>query len=161
MGKMGIPNKESFVCLCLADRDICAWGVSDGWVWAGEWPRSLARAYSCIAVALSFVRDSSAISCAGAWCRKSYGPLSKAGLDGRDSLVRAYEFLQPTEITLLTDRRVTKPYGLEGRDSGEPGRNRFTQDAVESDVTGKCSFEVQAGDALTIETPGGGGYGTP
>jgi N-methylhydantoinase B len=80
---------------------------------------------------------------------------------GGDGLVRTYEFLQPAEITLLSDRRVTRPYGLEGGEPGQPGSNRVRQKGVETEVPGKCSFPVGAGDSLTIETPGGGGFGKP
>ena len=80
---------------------------------------------------------------------------------GGDGLVRTYEFLQPAEITLLSDRRVTGPYGLEGGEPGKPGSNRVRQKGGEKSVPGKCSFVVEAGDYLTIETPGGGGLGKP
>jgi len=80
---------------------------------------------------------------------------------GGDGLVRSYEFLQPAEITLLSDRRVTRPYGLEGGEPGQPGTNRVGKNSVEKEVPGKCSFPVEAGDALTIKTPGGGGFGKP
>ena len=79
---------------------------------------------------------------------------------GGDGLVRDYEFLQPAEITLLSDRRVIHPYGLEGGAPGQTGRNRLRQNGVEKDLAGKCSFSVSGGDSLIIETPGGGGYGT-
>jgi N-methylhydantoinase B len=79
---------------------------------------------------------------------------------GGEGIVRTYEFLQPAEVTLLSDRRVTKPYGLEGGAPGQPGRNRLTKNGGKLDVTGKCSFSVEAGDILSIETPGGGGYGS-
>jgi N-methylhydantoinase B/oxoprolinase/acetone carboxylase alpha subunit len=75
--------------------------------------------------------------------------------------VRAYTFLQPAEVTVLSDRRVTRPYGLAGGEPGQPGCNRLKQDGVESDLPGKSTFSVNAGDELIIETPGGGGYGTP
>jgi N-methylhydantoinase B len=78
---------------------------------------------------------------------------------GGDGLVRRYEFLQPAEITVLSDRRVTKPYGLEGGEPGQPGRNGLKQNGVEKDIPGKCSIPVDAGDELSIETPGGGGFG--
>ena len=80
---------------------------------------------------------------------------------GGDGLVREYEFLQAAEVTLLSDRRVTKPYGLAGGNPGKPGRNHLSQNSVESDVTGKCSFPVKKDAVLTIETPGAGGYGNP
>ncbi|WP_447963393.1 hydantoinase B/oxoprolinase family protein [Nitrospira sp. Ecomares 2.1] len=78
---------------------------------------------------------------------------------GGEGIVRTYEFLQPAEVTLLSDRRLTKPYGLEGGAPGQPGRNSLRQNGVEKDVSGKCSFLVEAGDELTIDTPGGGGFG--
>jgi N-methylhydantoinase B len=93
-----------------------------------------------------------------------YALREKSGGAGRqrggDGLVRAYEFLQPAEVTLLSDRRVTKPYGLEGGAPGQPGRNRLKRNGNDQEVAGKCSFSVEAGDSLIIETPGGGGYGT-
>lgn len=92
-----------------------------------------------------------------------YALRERSGGEGRhrggDGLERAYEFLQAAEITLLSDRRVTQPYGLEGGDPGHPGRNRLRQNGVEKILPGKCSLSVSAGDSLVIETPGGGGYG--
>ncbi len=87
------------------------------------------------------------------------GSGGKGKHSGGDGLVRQYEFLQPAEITLLSDRRITKPYGLAGGTSGQPGTNRLTQNKVEKEVPGKCSFSVEAGNTLTMETPGGGGHG--
>lgn len=84
----------------------------------------------------------------------------KGKFQGGEGLVRTYEFLQPAEITLLSDRRVTKPYGLEGGDPGHLGRNIIKQNELENDVSGKCSIPVGKGDVLNIETPGGGGFGT-
>ncbi|TFH50918.1 MAG: hydantoinase B/oxoprolinase family protein, partial [Methanothrix sp.] len=77
---------------------------------------------------------------------------------GGEGLVREYEFLQPAEITILSDRRVIKPYGVKGGESGQLGSNVLNRHGVEKEVPGKCSFAVEAGDALIIETPGGGGY---
>jgi N-methylhydantoinase B len=78
---------------------------------------------------------------------------------GGDGIVRTYEFLQPADITLLSDRRVTKPYGLEGGESGQPGRNVLKHNGIEQDIPGKCSLSIEKNDVLTIETPGGGGFG--
>jgi len=80
---------------------------------------------------------------------------------GGDGIVRTYKFLQPAEITLLSDRRVTRPYSLEGGQPGQPGCNRVKRSGVEKDLPGKCSIPVEKDDILTIETPGGGGYGKP
>ena len=78
---------------------------------------------------------------------------------GGDGLVRKYEFLQSAEITLLSDRRITKPYGLDGGEPGDLGRNSIKQSGAEKEVPGKCSLAVKAGDEFIVETPGGGGFG--
>ncbi|HWP94137.1 MAG TPA: hydantoinase B/oxoprolinase family protein [Gammaproteobacteria bacterium] len=79
-----------------------------------------------------------------------------AGLHrGGDGLVRAFEFLGPAEVTLLTERRRHAPWGLAGGESGAPGRNLLNGEAL----PGKVACRVAAGDVLTIETPGGGGWG--
>ena len=91
--------------------------------------------------------------------RKESGGIGRH--QGGDGLVRTYEFLQSAEITLLSDRRVTRPYGLEGGEPGHPGSNRVRHKGTEQELAGKCSFAVETGDFLTIETPGGGGFGKP
>ena len=84
--------------------------------------------------------------------RGSGGPGRFAGGDG---VCREYEFLEPLTVSLLCERRLTRPFGLAGGSSGAPGRNWHNGQAVE----GHASFAVKAGDRLRIETPGGGGYG--
>jgi N-methylhydantoinase B/oxoprolinase/acetone carboxylase alpha subunit len=88
--------------------------------------------------------------------RGSGGPGKYRGGDG---IVREIEFLAPAEVTILSDRRVSGPWGLQGGGSGAPGRNSLARDAVEMPIAGKARFEVKVGDVLRIETPGGGGWG--
>ena len=76
---------------------------------------------------------------------------------GGDGLVREFEFLEPAQATLITERRVNAPWGLAGGEDGQPGRNLLDGEELPS----KISIEVEAGQVLTIETPGGGGYGSP
>ncbi len=79
---------------------------------------------------------------------------------GGDGLVREVELLTDAEVTLLADRRKTRPYGLNGGEDGAPGRASITNAAgVEVELPGKCSRRVAAGSVLRIETPGGGGWG--
>jgi N-methylhydantoinase B len=75
---------------------------------------------------------------------------------GGDGLIREFEFLAPAQISLLTERRTQRPWGLAGGSSGKPGRNLL--DGLE--LPGKISLELEAGQRLTIETPGGGGWGS-
>jgi N-methylhydantoinase B len=74
---------------------------------------------------------------------------------GGDGLIREFGFLQPATITLLTERRRHAPWGLAGGEAGMSGRNLLNG----VPLPGKVSLGVKAGDTLTIETPGGGGWG--
>jgi len=80
---------------------------------------------------------------------------------GGEGVVREIELLGPARITLISDRRVTAPYGLQGGEAGRCGRNTLVHNGVERELPGKVSFEAAAGDGLRIETPGGGGWGKP
>ncbi len=81
---------------------------------------------------------------------------------GGDGLVRRYEFLAPVTLSILSERRTTAPYGLRGGAPGAPGRNAIRRrDGRREELGGKASAELAAGDRLSIETPGGGGYGAP
>jgi len=76
---------------------------------------------------------------------------------GGDGIVREIEFLEPAHVSLLTERRRRAPWGLAGGSPGAPGRNCLNDKLL----PGKCQFEVASGDRLSIETPGGGGWGRP
>lgn len=94
-----------------------------------------------------------------------YGYRSGSGGAGRnrggDGLVREIELLAPAQVTLLADRRRLHPWGLNGGGEGAPGRAVVTHRASgnSSELPGKCSRYLEAGDILRIETPGGGGWG--
>jgi N-methylhydantoinase B len=75
---------------------------------------------------------------------------------GGDGIVREYEFLAATQVTLLGERRVSAPWGLNGGGAGERGFNSLNGLAVAA----KASLKVKAGDRLVLATPGGGGYGS-
>jgi len=81
---------------------------------------------------------------------------------GGEGVRRVYEFLVPGDLTVISDRRVSRPYGLHGGRSGAPGRNTLRrQDGREQPLPGKASVTVGEGDKLVLETPGGGGWGRP
>jgi len=88
--------------------------------------------------------------------RDSGGPGKHVGGDG---IVREIEFLTPCDVTILSDRRARGPYGLAGGQTGKPGRNTLLRGTHRVNVAAKANFLVAAGDALCIETPGGGGWG--
>jgi N-methylhydantoinase B len=76
---------------------------------------------------------------------------------GGDGVVRRYRVLEPCTVTLLTERRRRRPAGAAGGDAGLSGRNQLN----DAPLPAKCRVELRAGDVLTIETPGGGGWGAP
>jgi N-methylhydantoinase B/oxoprolinase/acetone carboxylase alpha subunit len=78
---------------------------------------------------------------------------------GGDGVVREYEMLTDTAVTLLSDRRERGPYGVQGGAPGLQGRNTLIRDGAEEKLPGKVQINLRKGDRLKIETPGGGGYG--
>ncbi len=85
----------------------------------------------------------------------------KGKFRGGDGIVRRYLFLSPCKFSLLTERRKTAPYGLNGGRDGRKGENIFRNEKTGSRewLPGKCVREAQPGDILEIRTPGGGGWG--
>ncbi len=91
--------------------------------------------------------------------RGSGGPGQRHGGDG---VVRRLEFLRPLTVSMLSERRGPfAPFGLNGGKDGAKGRNTLERAGSTQpvDIGGKFAIEVQPGDVLTIETPGGGGFG--
>ncbi|MEP7009917.1 MAG: hydantoinase B/oxoprolinase family protein [Acidobacteriota bacterium] len=80
---------------------------------------------------------------------------------GGDGAVREIEFLAPVSLSLLTQHRVEAPYGLEGGEPGERGRQTLIRANGEREVLPpSAAREVGPGDRLLLETPGGGGFGS-
>jgi len=79
---------------------------------------------------------------------------------GGDGLIREIELLTDAQLSLLADRRVHAPYGLNGASPGALGRSILKQGDEERELPGKCSARVASGAILRIETPGGGGWGS-
>ncbi|MDX8395785.1 MAG: hydantoinase B/oxoprolinase family protein [Mariprofundaceae bacterium] len=94
---------------------------------------------------------------------RSYGIREGSGGMGKyrggDGLIREWEVLEDCHLSLLTERRTTQPYGLQGGGMGAKGRNELFRDGQWQPLKGKCTVQMQAGDRLRIETPGGGGFG--
>jgi N-methylhydantoinase B/oxoprolinase/acetone carboxylase alpha subunit len=88
------------------------------------------------------------------------GSGGRGAFSGGEGIVREYEMLTDTAVTVLSDRRRGAPYGAEGGEPGASGRNtRIRRDGREESLPGKVELRLQAGEHLRIETPGGGGYG--
>ena len=78
---------------------------------------------------------------------------------GGDGIVREVELLTDAQVTILSDRRKTQPYGLNGGDPGATGRTVLISGKNKRVLAGKDSVHANSGDRIRIETPGGGGYG--
>ncbi|MAJ61191.1 MAG: hypothetical protein CBC48_15235 [bacterium TMED88] len=80
---------------------------------------------------------------------------------GGDGLIRRYRFLAPVTMSLLAERRTVQPWGLAGGRPGRAGSDRIERHSGQVELlSGKVSEDLEAGDVLVIETPGGGGYGS-
>ena len=67
--------------------------------------------------------------------------------------------LRVAQEEAATERRLRGPYGLAGGEPGQPGENVLIRDGKEIPLPGKGTFELKAGEILSLRTPGGGGYG--
>ena len=87
----------------------------------------------------------------GVWCHITGTDLVRGG----DGVIRSYEVHEPCTVTLLTERRSRGPAGASGGHAGATGRNLLNG----APIPAKCRLELKPGDVVTIETPGGGGWG--
>ncbi|MEV6925593.1 hydantoinase B/oxoprolinase family protein [Dactylosporangium sp. NPDC051485] len=88
-----------------------------------------------------------------------------SGGDGRwrggDGAVRRIRFREPMTVSTLSGHRRVPPYGLAGGSPGALGANRVERaDGSVIPLAGCGTIDVQPGDVLVVETPGGGGYGS-
>ena len=97
---------------------------------------------------------------------KRYALRRGTGGDGKfkggDGMIRDLEFLAPARVTVLSERRKLPPPGYHGGHHGETGEKVLFRGGYEEvHLAGKETVDVEAGDVLSIRTPGGGGWGQP
>lgn len=84
---------------------------------------------------------------------------------GGDGVVREIEFLEPVQCSILSERRVHRPYGMDGGGRGKKGLNLWvttddeTGEARKVNLGGKNTVKVKRGDRIVVMTPGGGAWG--
>jgi N-methylhydantoinase B/oxoprolinase/acetone carboxylase alpha subunit len=74
------------------------------------------------------------------------------------------QVLEPATVSMITERRASRPWGLAGGGPGAPGENWLWPGADESrriPLGDKVTIELAPGDAVCLLTPGGGGWGAP
>jgi N-methylhydantoinase B len=80
---------------------------------------------------------------------------------GGDGLQRDVTVLGEAVITVLSDRRIHRPWGLQGGEAGAPGENVMIELDRELALPSKFSTRSAPGATISIRTPGGGGFGSP
>ncbi len=81
---------------------------------------------------------------------------------GGDGIERHLRFLAPMRANLLALRRDVAPFGLAGGEPGMPGRQWIERaDGRIEAIAGMAEFELRPGDLFVLQTPGGGGFGSP
>jgi N-methylhydantoinase B len=89
-----------------------------------------------------------------------HGSGGKGRYRGGDGVIREIETLAPARMAMLSERRKRAPYGLNGGENGARGRASIIhRDQGEEEIPSKGSWQLQAGERVLIESPGGGGFG--
>ena len=87
------------------------------------------------------------------------GSGGKGRFNGGDGVVRAIEFLEDLSMAILSNRRTTRPGGVDGGAPGQSGVNRLRRGVRVEDLASNVRLDVHSGDIIELETPGGGGFG--
>ena len=64
-------------------------------------------------------------------------------------------------LSLQTERRLHAPWSLSRGEPGARGRNTLIRNGEETTLPDKATLDVRRGDIVSVETPGGGGWGSP
>ncbi|MEM1810522.1 MAG: hydantoinase B/oxoprolinase family protein, partial [Thermofilaceae archaeon] len=81
---------------------------------------------------------------------------------GGDGIVRSFIALKPCRLSILADRFRRGPYGLREGEPGAPGRVTIKKrDGRVLEMPSKFTVDLEEGDEVVVETPGGGGWGSP
>ena len=89
------------------------------------------------------------------------GSGGKGRWNGGDGVRRSYEFRREMECSIVSERRVTRPYGMKGGEDGQSGANFVVKGGKGGRwcrLGGRKDWKVRPGDWFVIDTPGGGGW---
>lgn len=88
------------------------------------------------------------------------GSGGKGRFRGGDGVIREIRFLKPAEVSVISERRLTAPYGMAGGGPGKKGQNIVKRsDGRIEELGHRFDIRLKEGDSVIVETPGGGGYG--
>jgi 5-oxoprolinase (ATP-hydrolysing) len=86
----------------------------------------------------------------------------KGEFRGGDGVVREIRFLEPATVSIISERRVHPPYGIQGGEPGKKGANLLKKaNGDMKRLSHREVLKVDQDDSIILETPGGGGYGVP
>lgn len=83
----------------------------------------------------------------------------KGKFNGGNGIVKEIQFLSNAVVSMISDRRKYQPYGLRGGNNGKRGENILKTKGQNKKMASKFTLHVSKDDILTINTPGGGGWG--
>lgn len=96
------------------------------------------------------------------FCLRTDGSAGRGQFNGGEGVERELLFRKPVTLSVLTERRVLRPYGMAGGESAKQGVNLLHKtDGRIIYLGSKTAVNVDAGDIFAMRTPGGGGYGHP
>ena len=95
---------------------------------------------------------------------ESFGVRRDTGGAGRhrggDGTYRRIRFMEEMEVVVLSNHRRIPPYGMDGGEPGQVGRNWVERkDGTVHEMSGLDAATVHPGDVFVLHTPTGGGYG--
>lgn len=91
-----------------------------------------------------------------------HGTGGKGKYTGGSGITRRVRFFEDLTVTLLTGHRITQAYGAAGGEPGACGHNAVEQlDGTIKELAPNDQYELKAGEAMLMQTPGGGGWGKP
>ncbi len=82
---------------------------------------------------------------------------------GGEGVTRIIECVEPLTFSMISERRVSRPYGMKGGEEGAPGENlikRQTENGRLVSLGPRGLVKLDKGDQFIIKTPGGGGWGS-
>ena len=90
--------------------------------------------------------------------RKNSG--GKGKWNGGNGVIREISFLEPVNLSILSQRRISGPFGINGGKEGKPGNQKvMKQNGDIIKLKSIQNIDLEAGDRFIIKTPGGGGFG--
>lgn len=95
------------------------------------------------------------------FCLRTDASGGEGKFSGGEGVERELLFRKPLTLSVLTERRVLRPYGMNGGASAKSGVNLLNKaNGLTIYLGGKTAVDIDAGDVFAMKTPGGGGYGS-